>query len=352
MMIKRKLKVLFTTLGILIILIISLLIFIYYSENGKIVLPVKHKLLFTSEKIQDFPEMLQTDGNIIIDKSGKTITLKGVNIIGPDKLHCRNMFNQDLFTDIATIEGNVVRIPVNPEAWLKDEDYMWRYLDSAISWAGELGMYVIIDLHFIGNIVTGKSEQMPDIDISPRELTNSFWEQIASHYKDVPNVLFEIYNEPANIEAKEWRPCAVSIVETIRNTGANQIIIVSGVEYSRDLSWVLNSPIIENNIAYACHIYPGHSKASWPHWFGEVSNIYPVIMTEWGFIDEHRNTTNQDFLIGNKETYGIPLFNYLNEKNIGWLAWSYDDKWEPQMFRKNFHEYTNFGEFVVEKLKE
>lgn len=347
---KKILKIIIITISILIILLISLIIFIYFSENRKIILPVKHKILFTNEKINGFPEELQIEGNKIINKSGNVVTLKGVNIISPGKLHSRNMFNKTLLTEISDTEANVIRIPVDPEVWLKDKDYIWRYLDPAINWAGELGMYVIIDLHFIGNIMTGEGKQMPNINIPPIDLTNDFWKQVASHYKDVPNVLFEIYNEPANIKANEWRECAVNIVDIIRNTGANQIVIVSGTEYSRDLSWALDSPVIENNIAYSCHIYPGHSQLLWSHWFGELATHYPVIMTEWGFIDEHRNTTNQDFLIGDKDTYGIPLLKYLEEKNIGWLAWSYDDKWEPQMFTKGFKGYTNFGEFVIEKM--
>lgn len=348
---KRIIKIFSMFIVGILLLIIGLFVFIYFSENGKITFPVSHKYIFSESKIKNFPELLSVNGKNIINKNGQVVTLKGVNIVNPVKLHCRNKFNKELFKEISDTKSNVIRIPVNPESWLQDEDYMWRYLDSAVKWAGEYDMYVIIDLHFIGNIVTGVGEQMPDID-SPKDFTYSFWEKVSTHFKDVPNVLFEIYNEPNDISENTWRKCASDIVDIIRSTGANQIIIVSGTEYSSNLSWVINNPIDSHNIAYACHIYPGNNIFLWSNNFGNISNLYPVIMTEWGYIDEHRDTTNQNHLIGDKDSYGIPLMNYLEDRNISWVSWVYDDLWEPQMFTKGFKEYTNFGKYVIEKLNE
>jgi len=46
---------------------------------------------------------------------------------------------------------------------------------------------------------------MPDIDIPASEFAGQFWAQAASYFCSAPHVLFEIYNEPADIRVKEWR---------------------------------------------------------------------------------------------------------------------------------------------------
>jgi hypothetical protein len=56
------------------------------------------------------------------------------------------------------------------------------------------------------------------------------------------------------------------MVNVIRSKGAQQLINVGGIEYPRDLSWVLVVRIEGENIAYAAHIYLAHSRYSWDRW--------------------------------------------------------------------------------------
>ena len=177
-------------------------------------------------------------------------------------------------------------------------------------------MYVVIDWHYIGNIATGAGEQMPDIGTSPKDLTVEFWQLTAKYFHNTPNVIFEVFNEPESIEAEVWRGSAAEIVQLIREQGANQVIIVGGIDFGRDLSWVIEDPIPGENIAYASHIYPIHSSSEWDHWFGDVAKKYPVLITEWGFMDENRSAGPQ-YLAGDEMTYGKPLLEYLDARGIG-----------------------------------
>ncbi|NIV33433.1 MAG: cellulase family glycosylhydrolase, partial [Anaerolineae bacterium] len=72
-------------------------------------------------------------------------------------------FDRAFFEEMATTGANVVRIPVHPHAWTETPDYLWRYLDPAVSWAGELGLYAIIDWHSIGNVETGEAPLLPEL---------------------------------------------------------------------------------------------------------------------------------------------------------------------------------------------
>ena len=104
---------------------------------------------------------------------------------------------------------------MRPENWVRDKDYLWRYLDPLVGWAGELCLYVIIDWHYIGNVETGAGAQMPDTPQQPKELTLAFWRLVASYFRDAPHVLFEVFNEPAAISALDWRRSASEIVQAI-----------------------------------------------------------------------------------------------------------------------------------------
>lgn len=304
-----------------------------------------------SKDVGVVPTMLRAKGNCITNDFSDNILLKGLMPLDFLVLYDTGRLKKATFDDMKNAGANVVRIPIHPDHWVRVDDYLEKLVVPAVTWANELGMYAIIDLHFIGNIVTGEGINLEGVD-NPKELAEDFWIKAASRFKDSQNVLFEICNEPAQIEEKQWRDYADSMVDLIRSQGAAQMIIVGGVRYSQLLSWVKEYPISDNNIAYAAHIYPAHDSSEWENWFGEVSMNKPVIVTEWGYIDENREETEQAYLVGDKNSYGVPFLNYLEEKNIGWVACWYDDTWEPEIFKKGGAGYTNYGQFVMDKLKE
>ncbi len=351
-MLKKILKAAGIALLALIGLIAALVIFIIVSPNGKIVLPVEHKPAYTHPEMASFPGRLSADGNRLVDPSGQTVFLRGVMPQGPAELHARNRFGRRLFDQIAASGANVVRIAVDPESYAGDADYLWRYLDPIVSWAGENGMYAIIDLHYIGNIATGAGEEMIVLeDLSPSELSLAFWTQTAAYFREAPHVIFEIFNEPANISAGVWRENAQGLIDAIRAQGAGQLIIAGGVEYSRDLSWVFENPLDDGNLAYAAHIYPGHSPALWEHWFGQTAERRPVLLTEWGFMEDDGDSEH-GYLVGDAEGYAEPLLAYADERLAGWVACWYDDAWYPPMFAKGMKAPTPLGEFVLARLKQ
>lgn len=348
---RRLLKGILIAAVSVLILIAALVVLILVSDRGKILLPVKHTEAFESDRIAEFPSRLRSDGNRLVNAEGTSVRLTGLMPPDPARLHNENRFGRKLFEEMRARGANVVRIPVHPENWKRDKDYLWRYIDPAVRWCGELGMYAIIDWHSIGNVVTGTAPLMPELYCHTYEMTLDFWRMVAKHFTGTPNVIFEIFNEPQGIEAAEWTRAAQEIIGTIRAQGADQLVIVGGLEYGRDLSWVFQSPIDDPNVAYASHIYPSHSQAMWWLWFGDVARERPVVMTEWGFMDENRNA-KEPYLTGTREAYGEPLLGCLDELGAGWVACWYDDSWNPPMFTDGWKGRTRYGEFVFEKLAE
>lgn len=333
---------------------VCILLSIVLSLSGgrlSITLPVEHKAVFASDRTSQFPGRLYARGNRILDANGRTVLLKGLMPPDPARLRLDGVFDQKFFAGMATTGANVIRIPVHPQNWVQDQDYLWRYLDPIVAWAGDSNLYVIIDWHYIGNVATGAGPEMPDIDKNPKDLTLDFWRLTARYFRDVPNVIFEIFNEPQSIGAEEWHGNATQIMQAIREQGADQLVIVGGIDYGKDLSWVMDKPISDANIAYASHIYPAHPSSSWGRWFGTVAGKYPVVITEWGFMEKNGNSA-QSYLVGDQTTYGDPFLSYLSNRNIGWVACWYDDQWFPPIFTEGRKGYTGYGEFVMRQLQE
>jgi hypothetical protein len=100
---------------------------------------------------------------------------------------------------------------------------------------------------------------MPDEDHSP-----AFWQSFATYFKSEPDTIFGLFGEPSpNMAVGSWdcwlnggSSCTVSyngssytaagmqqLVTTIRSTGAQQPISVSGIRAGADLSgWLANEP--------------------------------------------------------------------------------------------------------------
>lgn len=141
------------------------------------------------------PSFLKGEGNTFVDENGNTVTLTGALFSDPDGLAEENQWTERYFQAVSDWNRNVVKIPVHPQLWHKRswEGYI-RLLDEAIIWAGELGMYLIIDRHSIGNTVT-------EVFFKPlyntiRAETFRFWKTIGERYAGHDVVgLHELSNE-------------------------------------------------------------------------------------------------------------------------------------------------------------
>lgn len=346
---KKIVKILLICLGCFIGVITIIFAGLMLFGKGNVLLPVAKKDVFAVDINTKYAQSLFVQDNKIMNASGEQIRLKGIMVPEAQKLNIDNDFNEEYFKGVFESGANVIRIPVHPKAWVSDEYYLWRYLDPIVTWAIKYNKYVIIDLHFIGNIETGAGSEMVDVKMKPYDFSVEFWNTVASYFKDVPNVIFEIYNEPASISGDIWSVHANSLVETIRNTGSNQLILVSGIDYSYDLSYWERQPLEDENIAYSAHIFP--NRIGWKRKFETMANTLPIVVTEWGYASED-GLVEQAYLKGNRKSYGEPIIQFMEEHNIGWVACWYDDGWEPPMFYEGMEEMTDWGMFVMKQLSQ
>ncbi len=100
--------------------------------------------------------LISVKGNKFVDPNGNTVLFRGLSISDPDKLEMQGHWSKDHFVKVKEMGTKLVRIPIHPVAWRErtPAEYI-KLLDQAVGWCTELGMYVMLDWHTIGNLETG-----------------------------------------------------------------------------------------------------------------------------------------------------------------------------------------------------
>jgi cell division septation protein DedD len=106
-----------------------------------------------------------------------------------------------------------------------------------------------------------------------------------------------------------------TLVNTVRATGATNILMLGGLAYSNDLTgWLANEPTDpDNNLAASVHIYNFNSCSNTSCWDSQIAPVkakVPVIAGEIG-----ENDCASGFV--------TPLANWFDAHNIGYLAWTW-----------------------------
>jgi endoglucanase len=281
--------------------------------------------------------------NHFIDADGQAVILQGVNISDPDKLESSGHYDRRLFEEIRAWGANVVRVPVHPVAWRsRGKAAYFDLLDRAVLWASELDLYLIIDWHTIGNLVT-QMFQHPMYDTTEQE-TFDFWRSVAFRYRDVPTVaFFEIFNEPTvrrgtlgSASWPQWKALNEEIISIITAHEARAIPLVAGFDWAYQLGPIAEQPIERANIAYVSHPYPGKAKASngpieqqWDAAFGFATKKYPLIATEIGYMSADAPGAHSPAI--DDGSYGKRITDYLAKTGASWTAWCFDPDWPPQL---------------------
>jgi len=292
---------------------------------------------------------IRVQGNKFVDADGKIVLFRGVSISDPDKIEHQGHWNKHHFEEVQAMGATLVRIPVHPIAWRERgaQAYL-KLLDQAVEWCAELGIYVDIDWHSIGNL---KMElfQDPMYDTTQKE-TFQFWRTIAHHYHGNSTIAFyELFNEPTvyrgqlgSISWSEWKKLNEDMIGLIRAYDTNTIPLVAGFDWAYDLTPLNLEPIRAEGIGYVTHPYPNKRSQPWePKWeedFGFAAGRYPVIATEIGFSVPPGTVLKDD-------DYGPRIVNYLEGKGISWVAWCFDPEWGPTLLQSWDYDLTGSGEF-------
>ena len=272
---------------------------------------------------------LHVSGNKLVDASGKTVVLRGVNRSGGEFMCIQGRGIWDGAVDdsataaIASWNAKAVRVPLNEDCWLGQSWVNSAYAGATYQAAVKAyvatleahGLVPILDLHWTYGLWTGNDNHcatahaecqkpMPDSQYTP-----GFWTSVANTFKGDTSVVFDLFNEPYpnNIGTMDYNQSWVcwrdggsactgltygaagmqSLVTAIRGTGAQNVIIAGGNSYSNDLSqWLTYKPSDPTgNLVASWHSYNFNYCASSSCWDSQIAPVaasVPLVASEIG----------------------------------------------------------------------
>ncbi|MDR1527816.1 MAG: cellulase family glycosylhydrolase [Dysgonamonadaceae bacterium] len=254
---------------------------------------------------------LSVKGTALVDQNGDTLVLRGVSF----GWHCwwAKYYNADA---VATLKSDwnaeVVRaaIGVEPEgAYLTDPVLAMTCLKNVVDAAIANDLYVIVDWH----------AHAIHLDAAKR-----FFTDVATQYKEVPNVIYEIFNEPwDNMPWEEVKAYSIEVIQTIRAIDPDNMILVGSPHWDQDVHVVADDPITGfDHLMYTLHFYAGtHHQELRNRGDYALSKGLPIFVSECAGME-----ASGDGPINYTEW--LAWRQWMADRQLSWTAWSVSSKTE------------------------
>lgn len=192
-----------------------------------------------------------------------------------------------------------------------DKEQLKQLVRDGVSYATELGMYVIVDWHILSDCDPNQN----------KDEAISFFREMAEAFADNDNVLYEICNEPNG--GTSWdsiKSYAEEVIPVIRAQKPDAVILVGTPTWSQEIDKAAASPLDDSNVMYTLHFYAGTHKDDLRNRLETcVQNGLPVFVSEFGMCDASGNGAN-DFVSTTK------WLDLLNKYQISFCCWNLANK--------------------------
>ena len=300
-------------------------------------------------------ERLHIEGTSLVNESGEVVELKGMsfgwNVLWP------RFYNAGAVGHIVNDWGaEVVRAAIGVEIddnecqvknYLHNPEFGKQCACTIVDAAIENGVYVLVDWHAHG---------------LHTEAAVEFFTYMASKYKGVPNVIYEIWNEPSykdhvnqiDYTWSEIKEYSETVIAAIRAIEKDAVIIVGTPRWSQNVDDAADDPILGyDNLMYTLHFYAGTHK-EWLRKKGDyaISRGLALFVTECGGM----NADGQGPIDTESTDEWI---EWMEENDISYIFWSISDKKEtcsmlyPSAASEGpwrAEDLSPWGTFVKEKL--
>lgn len=288
---------------------------------------------------------LRVEGTQLCNEKGEPIVLRGMSSHG---LQWYGQFaGAKPIANTASFGANVFRLAMytGEGGYLQDPDKLWAAVTQAADAAIAQDLYVIIDWHIL-------SDGDPMANVAQAE---EFFTRAARRYKDVPNVLYELCNEPNGGVTWEGsvRPYAQRLISAIRKESRG-VILIGSPTWSQDIHRAAEHPLEGENLMYTLHFYAGtHGRELRDRIDGCLDKGLPIFVSEWG-------TSRADGSGGVFLEESKVWLDFLDKRDISWCNWSLCDKNETSAALKpgtspsavwTEEALTESGKFVFSRFK-
>lgn len=192
-----------------------------------------------------------------------------------------------------------------------DKEQLKQLVRDGVSYATELGMYVIVDWHILSDCDPNQN----------KDEAIAFFREMSEAFADNNNVLYEICNEPNS--GTSWdsiKSYAEEVIPVIREQKPDAVILVGTPTWSQEIDKAAASPLTFDNVMYTLHFYAGTHKDDLRNRLETCAqNNLPVFVSEFGMCDASGNGAN-DFDSTTK------WLNLLNKYQISFCCWNLANK--------------------------
>ena len=192
-----------------------------------------------------------------------------------------------------------------------DKEQLKQLVRDGVSYATELGMYVIVDWHILSDCDPNQN----------KDEAIAFFREMVEAFADNDNVLYEICNEPNG--GTSWdsiKSYAEEVIPVIRAQKPDAVILVGTPTWSQEIDKAAASPLDDSNVMYTLHFYAGTHKDDLRNRLETcVQNGLPVFVSEFGMCDASGNGAN-DFVSTTK------WLELLNKYQISFCCWNLANK--------------------------
>ena len=192
-----------------------------------------------------------------------------------------------------------------------DKEQLKQLVRDGVSYATELGMYVIVDWHILSDCDPNQN----------KDEAIAFFREMSEAFVDNDNVLYEICNEPNS--GTSWdsiKSYAEEVIPVIREQKPDAVILVGTPTWSQEIDKSAASPLTFDNVMYTLHFYAGTHKDDLRNRLETCAqNNLPVFVSEFGMCDASGNGAN-DF---DSTTKWLDL---LNKYQISFCCWNLANK--------------------------
>jgi len=227
-------------------------------------------------------------------------------------------------------------------------------------------IYVIIDWH--SHSAHNAAETQRAVE---------FFREMARIYGSCAHVIFELYNEPTNVNWQTIKTYAETVIPAIREHSPNNLILVGTPEFSRRVENVVGSAIADRNVGYVLHFYAAsHTLGNWRDNVDlALRNKLPIFVTEYGTTTadggcspEVSNNCATDNYNTHNSANSDQWHTYMDRNKISSAAWSVSDKYEGSAFFgtvpfgdfdldvaanwSDTNKMTTSGKYIFKKLNE
>lgn len=265
---------------------------------------------------------LHVSGTYLVDAQGGHAVLRGVSTHGLQWFP--EYVNEPLFAQLSDEwDCNLVRLAFYSkdycEASRDVRERLLRLLRTGIDACIAHDMYVLVDWHIL-------DDNDPNQNIDEAK---AFFELISSEYANVPNLLYEICNEPnGDTSWSDVSAYAEEVIPVIRAQSPQAVVMVGTPDYDRDLMSALRHPLPFDDVMYALHFYvASHYQDLRDELLAALDGGLPVFITECG-LSEASGDGAVDF------ESAVTWFDILAEHDVGYAIWSLSNKAETSAFAR------------------